>query len=69
MMPYTIDLSGKVAIVTGAARGIGEATACILAQAGAQVVIDDVAPVESRVPVLERMGRNGNPPPYNNKDK
>jgi NAD(P)-dependent dehydrogenase (short-subunit alcohol dehydrogenase family) len=31
----SIDLSGKVAYVTGAARGIGAATAELLARAGA----------------------------------
>jgi NAD(P)-dependent dehydrogenase (short-subunit alcohol dehydrogenase family) len=36
-------LSGKVAIVTGAWRGIGEATARVLAQHGAQVVLTDAA--------------------------
>lgn len=38
-MAWTIDLSGKVAIVTGASRGIGEAIAQGLAQAGANVVL------------------------------
>jgi NAD(P)-dependent dehydrogenase (short-subunit alcohol dehydrogenase family) len=37
-----IDLSGKAALVTGAARGIGAATAELLAQAGASVVLGDV---------------------------
>jgi NAD(P)-dependent dehydrogenase (short-subunit alcohol dehydrogenase family) len=36
------DLQGKVAIVTGAARGIGAATAEALAEAGAAVVLTDV---------------------------
>ena len=35
-------LEGKVAIVTGAARGIGKAIAARLLEAGARVVIDDV---------------------------
>ena len=36
------DLSGKVAIVTGGARGIGAATAEAMAAAGAAVVVADV---------------------------
>lgn len=35
-------LRGRVAVVTGAAHGIGNATACLLADAGATLVLDDI---------------------------
>ena len=37
-----ISLSGKVALVTGAAMGMGEATARLFAKAGAKVMVADV---------------------------
>jgi len=42
-MPYDgLNLDGKVALVTGSARGIGEALAVGLAQAGASVAVSDM---------------------------
>ncbi|MER6926390.1 SDR family NAD(P)-dependent oxidoreductase, partial [Streptomyces spiralis] len=37
-----MDLSGKVAVVTGSGRGLGLAYARALAAAGASVVVNDV---------------------------
>jgi NAD(P)-dependent dehydrogenase (short-subunit alcohol dehydrogenase family) len=38
----TVTMHGKVALVTGAAAGIGRATALAFAQAGARVVVSDI---------------------------
>src|ERR1700722_15726255 len=38
------DLEGKVAIVTGAASGIGRATALLFEARGAQVIAEDINP-------------------------
>jgi len=38
-----VDLNGKVAVVTGAGRGIGKEIALTLAKAGADIIVADVA--------------------------
>ena len=52
-------LDGKVAVVTGAARGIGFATADALSEAGAHVVLTDMdgAAAEASAKVLAAKGR------------
>jgi 3-oxoacyl-[acyl-carrier protein] reductase len=39
--PDVLSLAGRVAVVTGAGRGIGESTALLMARAGAQVALID----------------------------
>ena len=41
-------LSGKVALISGAARGMGESEACLFAREGAQVVLGDILEDQGR---------------------
>src|SRR5712675_673865 len=53
------NLSGKTALVTGASRGIGRASALALAQAGAQVLIHYSTGEKEAVAVVAEIRKNG----------
>ena len=54
-----IDLSGKVAVVTGAAAGLGRAEAIGLARAGATVVVNDIAAALNASDVIDEITTAG----------
>lgn len=54
-----IDLSGKVAVVTGAAAGLGRAEAIGLARCGATVVVNDIAPALESSDVIDEIAAAG----------
>jgi len=59
-----MDTSNKVAIVTGGGRGIGRVIALRLAEAGANVVVNDIGnaePVEAVASEIKAMGRQALP--------
>ena len=58
----TIDLRGQCALVTGGSRGIGRATAVLLARAGADVAVTyhtRAEDAEATVAEVRRLGRRG----------
>jgi NAD(P)-dependent dehydrogenase (short-subunit alcohol dehydrogenase family) len=52
-LPKFCDLKGKVAVVTGAAKGMGKADSIKLALAGAKVVVSDISVQECQLVVDE----------------
>ncbi len=50
-------LDGKTAIVTGAARGLGQGMALALAEAGANIVAVDILPADDTKQQVEALGR------------
>ncbi|HEY3612849.1 MAG TPA: glucose 1-dehydrogenase [Gaiellales bacterium] len=59
----SFDLTGRVALVTGAARGLGEAIALALAHAGADVVLGlrDATSTPAVAAQIEQLGRRAIP--------
>lgn len=50
------NLEGKVALVTGAARGLGQAMAIGLAEAGAKIILVDINPCEETKRIITDIG-------------
>ncbi|BBY45565.1 3-oxoacyl-ACP reductase [Mycolicibacterium celeriflavum] len=53
------DLSGRVAVVTGAAAGLGRAEAIGLARAGATIVVNDIAAALDKSDVIDEITAAG----------
>lgn len=59
MTDNAIDLTGKVAVVTGAAAGLGRAEAIGLARSGATVVVNDIARALEASDVIDEIAAVG----------
>ena len=62
-MTNIFDLSSRVALVSGAASGMGKATALALAEAGANLVLADLneAGAQATASEIESLGRHALP--------
>jgi 3-oxoacyl-[acyl-carrier protein] reductase len=58
-MNHLLELSGKVAVVTGAQRGIGAAIARMLSQAGATVVINHIVEDDLAQALAKELSQGG----------
>ncbi len=54
-----LDLTGKIALVTGGSRGIGRETSLLLSRAGARVIINYNKSEEKAEELMEEISRNG----------
>jgi len=63
MIAKLFDLSGRVALVTGAAQGMGRAMALALADAGADLLVADIntALLETTADAIRKLGRRALP--------
>ncbi len=50
------DINGKLVLITGAASGIGRATAEVAAERGARVVLTDISPLDETVSTIQAAG-------------
>ena len=57
MIIDSFRLDGKVALVTGSSRGLGQAAAVALAEAGADVALLDRSPAEETADQIHALGR------------
>jgi 3-oxoacyl-[acyl-carrier protein] reductase len=57
-LPQALSLQGRLALVVGAAGGIGRATALCLAELGADLVVADRSPMDSLCREIEALGRS-----------
>ncbi|WP_203767640.1 SDR family NAD(P)-dependent oxidoreductase, partial [Cellulomonas denverensis] len=57
MILDSFRLDGKVALVTGSSRGLGQGAALALAEAGADVALLDRAPATETAAAIEALGR------------
>ena len=55
-LPAALSMAAKTALVTGAASGIGRATALVLAELGARVVICDRSPMDETRDAIQARG-------------